>query len=139
MTSRTISAGEERFIADSVIADIRVDGRSRLEYRELLLATGIFPQCYGSARATIAVDRTDVIASVKVELDQPDAASPDRGSLAVAVSSWASVSSATVGRAAEDASAQLASALQGCVLLEGGLRRAPAGARNHLGDAAQRA
>ena len=115
MFTRAISAGEERFIADGVIAGVRADGRNRLQYREMLLATGIFPQCYGSARATIAVDRTDVIASVKIELEQPDAASPDRGSLAVAASCWASVASSMVGRSADDASAQLAQTLKGCV------------------------
>lgn len=45
-----LSPGEIRFIRNSVVDDIRVDGRSRLDFRPLSLETGLLPQANGSAR-----------------------------------------------------------------------------------------
>jgi len=83
--------------------------------RDLVLETDILPQCHGSARATIPLDNTDVLASVKVEIDSPDEATPDRGSIEVSAACWASMSSAAVGRAGDDFAAQLTRSLEGCV------------------------
>jgi exosome complex component RRP42 len=110
------SQGERKFTAEGIAAGVRIDGRSRLEYRDLILETDLLPQCHGSARATIPTDNTDVLASVKVEIDTPDSSDPSEaecGSVDVSASIWASVSSSLAsGRAADDFSALLTRTLQ---------------------------
>ena len=49
----SVSFGEQAFIKDGVAEDMRNDGRSRAEYRGLVLETGLMPQCNGSARIKV--------------------------------------------------------------------------------------
>lgn len=106
------SAGEKKFTAEGIASGVRIDGRPRLEYREVILETDVLPQCHGSARATIPDDGTDVMASVKVEIDKPDASAPDCGSLEVSASCWASMSASAATRAGDDFAASLTRTLQ---------------------------
>lgn len=79
---------------------------------EVILETDVLPQCYGSARATVPDDGTDVMASVKVEIGKPDASAPDCGSLEVSASCWASMSASAATRAGDDFAASLTRTLQ---------------------------
>jgi exosome complex component RRP42 len=48
-----LSDGEVRFIRSGVLDDIRVDGRSRLDFRPLSMETRLLPQANGSARCVL--------------------------------------------------------------------------------------
>jgi exosome complex RNA-binding protein Rrp42 (RNase PH superfamily) len=69
-----LSQAERDYITEGVQSDLRADGRGRLDYRALVLETGIISQANGSARVRLG-DGTDVLVGVKVEIDQvePDA------------------------------------------------------------------
>jgi exosome complex RNA-binding protein Rrp42 (RNase PH superfamily) len=70
-----LSQAERDYITEGVHSDLRADGRGRLDYRALVLETGIISQANGSARVRLG-GGTDVLVGVKVEIDQvePDAA-----------------------------------------------------------------
>ena len=51
----------------------RVDGRQRLDYRQVVIETGLVSTANGSARVRLA--RTDVLVTVKMEIEPP---SPDQ-------------------------------------------------------------
>ncbi|TPX72353.1 hypothetical protein SpCBS45565_g00437 [Spizellomyces sp. 'palustris'] len=62
-----ISVSERDYITKGVDSSIRADGRSRLDFRELVLETGMITQASGSCRATLD-GGTDVLVGVKVEV-----------------------------------------------------------------------
>lgn len=59
-----ISQAEQEYIQQGVEADIRNDGRQRLDYRPIELELGVVAQASGSAR--LKLGKTDVIVGVKV-------------------------------------------------------------------------
>ena len=61
-----IGADEKDFIRGGFKADLRSDGRHRLESRPVALSLGYLQQCSGSARCTLGSN--DVIVGVKVSL-----------------------------------------------------------------------
>jgi hypothetical protein len=69
-----LSQAERDYITEGVHSDLRADGRGRLDYRAMVLETGIISQANGSARVRLG-EGTDVLVGVKVEIDQvePDA------------------------------------------------------------------
>lgn len=58
---------------------VRVDGRGVLDYRELELETGVLDTANGSAR--LRLHRTDVLVTVKMELESPAPGAPNNGKL----------------------------------------------------------
>jgi exosome complex component RRP42 len=78
-----LSPGEIQFIRNGVKENIRVDGRSRLDFRPIILETGLLPQANGSAR--LVLDGTDVLVGVKAELGSPSLDIPDQGRVEVSV------------------------------------------------------
>mmetsp|Transcript_7851 Transcript_7851/g.23712 ORF Transcript_7851/g.23712 Transcript_7851/m.23712 type:complete len:170 (-) Transcript_7851:11-520(-) len=74
-----VSKGETEYIVDGAAANLRGDGRSVLEFRQVVLETGIIQSASGSARARIG--NTDVIAGVKAELGEPGDPATDEGTL----------------------------------------------------------
>jgi len=64
-----LSPGEIQFLSDGISQNIRNDGRNRLDYRPIILETGVISQANGSAR--ILLDGTDVLIGIKAELGEP--------------------------------------------------------------------
>ncbi|KND00790.1 uncharacterized protein SPPG_09154 [Spizellomyces punctatus DAOM BR117] len=62
-----ISVSERDYITKGVDVSIRADGRSRLDFRELVLETGMITQASGSCRVTLD-GGTDILVGVKVEV-----------------------------------------------------------------------
>lgn len=68
--SARLSASELAYIASGVASNLRVDGRSRLDYRPLTLQTDTLPQANGSAR--LKLEETDVLVAVNMSMVSPD-------------------------------------------------------------------
>ena len=96
------SKGELTYTLEGVAADLRADGRGRLDYRHLTLELALFPHTAGSAR--LSLGGTDVVVGVTAELAEPDAATPDEGRIVVSVGASAAM--------AEDELLALEAALQ---------------------------
>lgn len=58
---------------------IRVDGRERLDYRQVEIETGLVSTANGSARVRLA--KTDVMVTVKMEMEPPNPHHPNLGKL----------------------------------------------------------
>ncbi|PKY20584.1 ribosomal protein S5 domain 2-like protein [Rhizophagus irregularis] len=67
MPPALISPSENDYILRGVDSNIRADGRGRLDYRQIILETGLFTQASGSARCRLG-EGTDVLVGIKVEL-----------------------------------------------------------------------
>ncbi|RHZ76486.1 hypothetical protein Glove_197g88 [Diversispora epigaea] len=67
MSSSLISPSELDYIIRGVDDNLRADGRGRLDYREVILETGLIFQANGSARCRLSKG-TDVLVGVKVEI-----------------------------------------------------------------------
>jgi exosome complex component RRP42 len=61
-----ISPAERDYIVSGVDCDIRSDGRSRLDYRQFKVETGVVAQANGSSR--VVLGGTEVLVGVKVEI-----------------------------------------------------------------------
>lgn len=77
MPAPLISPAERDYITQGVEYDCRADGRGRLEYRHLVLETGILSQTSGSARCRLG--DSDVLVGVKVEIGEIEQGQPDQG------------------------------------------------------------
>ncbi|CAG8494426.1 1528_t:CDS:2 [Paraglomus occultum] len=66
-----ISPAEREYIINGVDHNIRADGRGRLDYRQIVVETGLISQASGSARCRLG-EGTDVLVGVKVEVGQVD-------------------------------------------------------------------
>lgn len=77
MPAPVISPAERDYITQGVEYDCRADGRGRLEYRHLVLETGILSQTSGSARCRLG--DSDVLVGVKVEIGEIEQGQPDQG------------------------------------------------------------
>ena len=60
-----ISSSEKTFIEKGCQEDIRYDGRSSMDYRNISIENNILPHLNGSSRVKI-MDSIDIICSVKV-------------------------------------------------------------------------
>ncbi|CAL8144203.1 unnamed protein product [Prunus armeniaca] len=109
-----LSIGEKHFIQGGIAQDLRSDGRKRLTTRPIYVETGVISQANGSAR--VRMGATDVIASVKAELGRPNALQPDKGKVVVNVDCSPTAAPMFEGRGGEELSAELAVALQRCLL-----------------------
>lgn len=68
-------------LIESLSKNIRFDGRKLDEYREIKVETGIFATAEGSAR--VRIGETEVLAGVKISIEQPFPDKPDEGMLMV--------------------------------------------------------
>ena len=66
-----LSKAEKSYIQSSLLANppLRSDGRSLNDYRSINLETGVVPLANGSARVSIGVGGTEVLAGVKLEVE----------------------------------------------------------------------
>ncbi|KAK3873203.1 hypothetical protein Pcinc_021772 [Petrolisthes cinctipes] len=100
MVDINLSDAEKCYIIDGVKLGIRVDGRDRLDYRHLEIETGLVSTANGSAR--VRLDRTDVLITVKMEMDRPSPDQPNQGRLRFFVNCSANAAPEFEGRGGED-------------------------------------
>ncbi|CDS08381.1 hypothetical protein LRAMOSA02329 [Lichtheimia ramosa] len=100
MPAPLISPAERDYITQGVEYDCRADGRGRLEYRHLVLETGILSQTSGSARCRLG--DSDVLVGVKVEIGEIEQGQPDQGRIVCNVECSPSASQQFEGRGADD-------------------------------------
>lgn len=105
-----LSDGEVRFIRSGVLDDVRIDGRSRLDFRPLSVETGLLPQANGSAR--VVLDGTDVLVGVKAELGTPLIERADEGRVEVSVECCPSASPEFEGRGGSNLNLELSRVLE---------------------------
>jgi exosome complex component RRP42 len=68
--STRISASELAYISAGVSANLRSDGRARLDYRPMTLQTDVVAHANGSAR--LKLEQTDVLAAINLSMHAPD-------------------------------------------------------------------
>jgi exosome complex component RRP42 len=61
----SISRSEAAYQVTSLLSNIRADGRTRLDYRDIVLATGVAPQANGSSR--LALGGSDILVGCRLE------------------------------------------------------------------------
>lgn len=61
-----LSKYETNYIADSILTNVRVDGRHNLQYRPFQLQLSVFPNTFGSAHLYCPSDGQQIYASIKV-------------------------------------------------------------------------
>ena len=127
-----LSKAERAFVRDGIEQSVRVDGRSREDYRAMILELGVVPQASGSARLRLGA--TDVMAAVKADIGVPSKDTPGEGRLQVAVELSASADPSFEGRGGEGLGVDLAKALERSLLGASagsmtGLSAAPSGER----------
>ena len=77
-----LSHTEKTFLLESFRNNLRVDGRSTLDFRSVHVTTSTVPHAFGSATIVFGEERTKIIAAVKAEIAVPASSSqPDRGTL----------------------------------------------------------
>lgn len=104
-----ISPSERHYIEQGVQQDCRADGRGRLDYRHIVLETGLLSQASGSARCRLG--DSDVLVGVKVEIGDIDIDQPDVGRIICNVECSPSASQQFEGRGADDLNNTLTLAL----------------------------
>ncbi|XP_076276664.1 exosome complex component RRP42-like isoform X3 [Lasioglossum baleicum] len=109
MAEIILSAGEKTFILHGVDADSRNDGRRRCEYRTMEIETKLMPQTHGSAR--LRIGNTDILVGIKVELDTPNADTPDQGKLEFFVDCSANATPAFEGKGGDDLATEISNTL----------------------------
>ncbi|KAI9190143.1 hypothetical protein H9P43_001576 [Blastocladiella emersonii ATCC 22665] len=77
MVNPLISPAEANFITTGVAEDLRGDGRSRTQFRDMVVETGVLANASGSCR--LKLDGTDVLVGVKVDVGATDAERPGEG------------------------------------------------------------
>ncbi|KAB7501717.1 Exosome complex exonuclease RRP42 [Armadillidium nasatum] len=97
-----LSESEKRYIINGVKMGIRVDGRGRLDYRQIEIETGLVSTANGSARVRLA--RTDVLVTVKMEIERPSPLQPTYGKLEFFVNCSANAAPEFEGRGGDDLS-----------------------------------
>uniref|UniRef100_A0A6A7FX75 Ribosomal RNA-processing protein 42 n=3 Tax=Hirondellea gigas TaxID=1518452 RepID=A0A6A7FX75_9CRUS len=110
MTDLNLSEAEKRYLIDGVKLGIRVDGRGPLDYRQLELETSVLDTANGSAR--VRLHRTDVLVTVKMELEPPASGRPNHGKLLFFVNCSANAAPEFEGRGGDDLSSSLCGVLE---------------------------
>lgn len=110
MTEVLLSEAERAFIHHGVQDDLRCDGRSRLDYRPIVLETGLVSNASGSARLRLA--NSDILVGVKVELASPLPEKPKEGKLEFFVDCSANATPEFEGRGGEDLANEISCFLQ---------------------------
>ncbi|KAF1802210.1 ribosomal protein S5 domain 2-type protein [Mucor lusitanicus] len=100
MPAPLVSPAEKKYIEQGVEQDCRSDGRARLEYRHVVLESGLLSQASGSARCRLG--DSDVLVGVKVEIGQVEPSKPKQGRVVCNVECSPSASQQFEGRGADD-------------------------------------
>lgn len=110
MTDVLLSEAEKVFILHGVQENLRNDGRTRRDYRPMELETGLVSNANGSARVRLA--NSDILASVKCEIDQPHANRPEEGKLEFFIDCSANATPEFEGRGGEELAMEISNTLQ---------------------------
>lgn len=110
MIPRQISISEKAFVNESVKLGVRSDGRTRMDHRFFNLKTDVIPNASGSARLQLA--QTDVLVTVKVEIGDTEADSPDSGRVVCSVECAASLAVQLEAFEAQNLTAELTNILE---------------------------
>ncbi|KZS18532.1 Exosome complex component RRP42 [Daphnia magna] len=110
MAEILLSEAEKAFIHHGVQDDLRCDGRTRLDYRPIILETGLVSNASGSSRLRLA--NSDVLVGVKVELASPLSEKPLEGRLEFFVDCSANATPKFEGRGGEDLANEICRFLQ---------------------------
>ncbi|KAL1517595.1 hypothetical protein ABEB36_001336 [Hypothenemus hampei] len=105
----SLCEAEKTFILHGVAENFRVDGRDREGYRPIELETDIVQHAFGSARLRLA--STDILASVKIEIDTPLPEKPFEGKIEFFVDCSANATPDFEGRGGEQLAIELANIL----------------------------
>ena len=110
-TTFQISEGERIFITHGIDVNIRSDGRSCMDYRNILIEQNVNETCNGSAHARSG--NTDVLVGIKLELEEGNNSSQDcewdgkSGRVQIFADISAIASPSFEGRKGEDVTCQL--------------------------------
>ncbi|XP_065161292.1 exosome complex component RRP42-like [Atheta coriaria] len=105
----TLCEAEKTLILHGVEENFRIDGRENNDYRPMELETGIVASSFGSARLRLA--NTDVLVSVKVEVDVPLPDQPDKGKLEFFVDCSANATPDFEGRGGDNLATEISNCL----------------------------
>lgn len=108
MSDILISEAEKTFIIHGIQENLRCDGRSCLEYRDIELETGVVSNCNGSSHVRLA--NTDILVGIKAQLDTPDPGFTDRGRIKFFVDFTANADPEFEGRGGDDTATEISSA-----------------------------
>ncbi|KAG0729376.1 Exosome complex exonuclease RRP42 [Chionoecetes opilio] len=111
MADITLSESEKRYIVDGVKLGLRVDGRERLDYQHMEIETGLVSTANGSARLRHGC--TDVLVTVKMEMEPPPTHQPKDGLINFFVNCSANAAPEFEGRGGEDLATSLSAMLDG--------------------------
>ncbi|KAI9275996.1 ribosomal protein S5 domain 2-type protein [Sporodiniella umbellata] len=100
MPALLISPAEKSYIEEGIQHDCRADGRGRLDYRHLVLETGLLSQASGSARGRLG--DSDVLVGVKVEIGTMEANGANEGRVVCSVECSPSASQQFEGRGGDE-------------------------------------
>ncbi|XP_022914313.1 exosome complex component RRP42 [Onthophagus taurus] len=100
---------EKTFILHGVEENFRNDGRTREDYRPMELETGIISHAFGSARLRLAT--TDVLVSVKLEVDSTHPDKPNEGNIEFFIDCSANATPNFEGRGGEDLATEISNCL----------------------------
>ena len=78
-----ISNAEKKFIIDGIEANIRNDGRQRIDVCSFDIKPDILPYCMSSAE--INLHGTRIIVGIKLEITKPDIKTPSLGQIETSV------------------------------------------------------
>lgn len=109
MANILLSEAEKVFILHGVQENLRNDGRTRRDYRPMELETGLVSNANGSARVRLA--NSDILASIKCEIDQPHANRPDEGKLEFFIDCSANATPEFEGRGGEELALEITNTL----------------------------
>lgn len=109
MANILLSEAEKVFIFHGIQENIRCDGRTRSDYRPMELETDIAQNSNGSARLRLA--NSDVMASIKAEIDIPFANRPNEGKLEFFVDCSANATPDFEGRGGEELALEISNTL----------------------------
>ncbi|UYV78079.1 EXOSC7 [Cordylochernes scorpioides] len=104
-----LSETEKSFIIEGIQHNIRIDGRDLTEYRQLVLETGVSPNCNGSAHIRLA--NNDVLVGVKADLEETKEDTPSEGRLEFFVDCTANAAPQFEGRGGERLAYQICTML----------------------------
>lgn len=109
MANILLSEAEKVFILHGIQENIRCDGRTRSDYRPMELETDVVQNSNGSARLRLA--NSDVLASIKAEIDVPHANRPNEGKLEFFVDCSANATPEFEGRGGEELANEISNTL----------------------------
>jgi exosome complex RNA-binding protein Rrp42 (RNase PH superfamily) len=110
-----VSDAEIAFVSSGCQAKLRYDGRGPSDCRSISLENNIFPHLNGSSRVKIS-DSIDVICSLKLEIAEPNMATPDEGLLEIHVDISPSCRISLDDRSLQAIGLQISSSLQSTYL-----------------------